>query len=314
LDGLPELLSCGDKFSTYPSDVQSFEIFSAARLRDFPVLLAATRQAQALWQPGRIVVAVPSADRKAVQAGLGPAVTVIDENSLLAGFDRDSFQNRSIPHFPRSFGWYLQQFLKIEYCRQSEAQHCLVWDADTVPLVPLNFLDADGRIFLTAAKEFHKPYFHTIEALFGVPAPSKTSFISQHMFVDCSVMRSMCRLIEERHAVGHWTDALGGILEKHPDRANLFSEYETYANYMQLFEPDKVVMRELCWSRSESRQTWAVPRQQLAEARGAGFSFVAYESKNVALSRAMLKSLENAPNVIKRMAVTFALHRSGGGF
>jgi len=294
--------------------MHSCEVFLAARLRDFPVLLASTREIAALWDPQRITVAVPSADVKSVKVGLGPAVEVIDENAILKGFDRESFRSRPIPHFPRSFGWYLQQFLKIEYCRQSGAQHCLVWDADTVPLVPLEFLDSDKRIFLTAAKEFHKPYFHTIEELFGVPAPSKTSFISQHMFVDCSAMRSMCRLIEEHHAVGHWTDALGRILEKHPDRANLFSEYETYANYMLLFEPNKVVTRELCWSRCESQRTWAVPRRQLAEARSAGLSFAAYESKDVAWSRAMLKSLEKAPKMLKRLAVTFALRRSGGGF
>jgi hypothetical protein len=294
--------------------VQSFEVFMAARFRDFPVLLAATRQCASLWQPQRIVVAVPSADRKTVQAGLGRAVEVVDENTLLEGFDREAFQSRPIPYFPRSFGWYLQQFLKIEYCRQSDAHHCLVWDADTVPLLPLEFLDADGRIFLTKAKEFHKPYFYTIEKLLGTPAPSRTSFISQHMFVECAAMRSMCRSIQERHAVGHWTDALGLILEKHPDRANLFSEYETYANYMLLFESDKVVTRELHWSRGESNGTWAVPGKQMAEARRAGLSFAAYESKDIAWSRAMLKALERAPEIIKRLALTFALRRSGGGF
>jgi hypothetical protein len=293
-----------------PCDMQSYEVFLAARLRDFPVLLAATRKIETLWQPRRTVVAVPSSDRKAVQAGLGRRVEVIDENSLLAGFDRQSFQKRPIPYFPRSFGWYLQQFLKVEYCRQSEVRHCLVWDADTVPLAPLKFLDAKGRICLTAAAEFHKPYFHTIERLFGVPAPSKISFISQHMFVECSAMRSMCRFIEERHGVGHWTDALGRILEEHPDRANLFSEYETYANYMLLFEQDKVVTRELPWARYESRRTWGIPRRQTLEASKAGLSFAAYESKDSVWSRAMLKSLEKAPEVVKRLAVTFVLRLS----
>jgi hypothetical protein len=294
--------------------MQTFEVFMAARLRDFPVLLAATRQCASLWKPLKIVVAVPSDDRKVVQVGLGPDVEVIDENALLTGFDRESFSKRPIPYFPRSFGWYLQQFLKVEYCRKSEAGHCLVWDADTVPLVPINFFAENGRMFLTTAEEFHRPYFHTFNELLGVSAPSKKSFISQHMFVDCACMRSMCRLIEERHAVGHWTDALGEILEKHPDRANLFSEYETYANYMLLFEPDKVMTRELRWSRCESRRTWAVPRQQLARARSEGLGFAAYESKDAAWSRALLKSLEKAPDVLKKLAVTFVLRRSGGEF
>lgn len=294
--------------------MHSFEVFLAARFRDFPVLLAATRQCAALWRPSRVVVAVPSQDRKVVQAGLGSDVEVIDETTLLTGFDRESFQKRPIPYFPRSFGWYLQQFLKIEYCRQSSARHCLVWDADTVPLRAFKFLDATGRIYLTKADEFHKPYFHTFSELFGVSAPFAQSFISQHMLVECAAMRSMCSLIEGRHKVGHWTDALGTILEAHPDRANLFSEYETYANYMLLYEPGKVVMRDLLWTRGESNRTWAVPSQQQDAARGAGLDFAAYESKNATWSRALLKSLEKAPQSIKRLAITFALRRSAGGF
>ena len=249
-----------------------------------------------------------------MQAGLGGGVEVIDENTLLRGVDRESFQKRPIPYFPRSFGWYLQQFLKIEYCRQSAAQYCLVWDADTVPLRAFEFLDATGRIYLTKADEFHKPYFHTFKELFGVSAQSAQSFISQHMFVECAAMRSMCLLIEERHKVGHWTDALGAILEGHPDRANLFSEYETYANYMLLYESGKVVTRDLRWARGESNRTWAVPSHQLEIARRAGLDFIAYESKDATWSRALLKSLEKAPQTLKRLAITFALRRSAGGF
>ena len=231
----------------------------------------------------------------------------------MRGFDRESFQKRPIPYFPRAFGWYLQQFLKIEYCRRSAAQYCLVWDADTVPLRAFEFLDATGRIYLTKADEFHEPYFHTFKELFGVSAPSAQSFISQHMFVECAAMRSMCSLIEERHKVGHWTDALGAILEAHPDRANLFSEYETYANYMLLYEPDKVVTRDLPWARGESNRTWAVPSYQMEIARSAGQDFVAYESKDATWSRALLKSLEKAPQFLKRLAITFALRQSASG-
>jgi hypothetical protein len=307
------LLSCEERFSAYPLGVQPFEIFSAARLRDFPTLLAATRQCRTLWKPERLVVAVPAQDQKAVQAGLGPGVSVVDENSLLRGFDRRKFQARPIAHFPRSFGWYLQQFLKIEYCRQTNAEHCLVWDADTVPLEKLQFLDERGRIYLTKAEEYHKPYFFTIEKLFGVRAAAESSFVSQHMFVKCEFMRSMCRMIEERFDVGHWTDALGSVLESHPDRANLFSEYETYANYLLLFERESVVVRDLKWDRCESARTWSPPQSELEEARAAGLSFAAYESKDALWSRLLLKSLEKAPQLIKCAAVTFVLRRSGAG-
>jgi hypothetical protein len=293
--------------------METFEIFSAARLRDFPLLLASARQVHVVWYPSRFVVAVPSQDRGAVEAGLAGLATVVDENSLLQGFDRKAFQRRPIPHFPQSFGWYLQQFLKIEFCCQSRSPYCLVWDADTVPLKSLRFLDGQGRIHLTQAAEFHQPYFRTIEGLFGRPAPARTSFISQHMFVRTDSMGSLCALVRERHGGGHWTDALGDILESHPDRANLFSEYETYANYMLMFEPGDVAVRTLAWERSESRRTWGIPCEQIEDARRRGLDFAAYESPNALLSRIFLKSLEKAPSFLKRLAVTFVLRQSADG-
>lgn len=290
----------------------SFEMFSAARLRDFPVLSTAVRQSLALFKPDRIVVAVPKGDVKAVQVGLGSNVTVIDENSLLDNFDRSAFQRRPIPYFPRSFGWYLQQMLKFEYCRQTEAEHCLVWDADTVPLKPIEFFDGEGRIYLTRAAEFHAPYFYTFRKLIGCPAPATNSFISQHMLVRCESMRSLCLKIEGAHSKS-WTEALGDILEKHPDRPNLFSEYETYSNYMLLFEPESVQVRELNWARCENPQAWCLPERVLREARGRGLDFAAYESKDATWSRMFLKSLENAPSLLKRLAVSVALRRDAVG-
>jgi hypothetical protein len=292
--------------------MQSFEIFSAARLRDFPVLRAAVKQSLAMLKPDRIVVAVPESDVRAVQAGLGDGVKVVDENCLLGDFDRAAFQRRSIPYFPQSFGWYLQQILKFEYCRQTEAAHCLVWDADTVLLKQIEFFDGDGRIYLTSAAEYHAPYFYTFEKLLGRAPLSQSSFISQHMLVRCESMRSLCRKIEQRHAKS-WTDALGDILERHPDRPNLFSEYETYANYMLLFEPEAVMVRELNWARCENTRTWGLPESALREARGRGLDYAAYESKDATWSRMLLKSLEKAPSVLKRLAVTVALRRAAAG-
>lgn len=276
------------------------------------MLRTAVRQSLALFKPDRIVVAVPKGDVKAVQAGLGSNAMVIDENSLLDNFDRSAFQQRPIPYFPRSFGWYLQQILKLEYCRQTEAEHCLVWDADTVPLKPIEFFNGEGRIYLTSAAEFHAPYFYTFEKLMGRPATATNSFISQHMLVRSESMRSLCRKIEQEHAKS-WTDALGDILEKHPDRPNLFSEYETYANYMLLFEPEAVQVRELTWARCESPQAWGLPEWALREARGRGLDFAAYESKDAAWSRLLLKSLERAPSPLKQLAVTVALRRVAAG-
>jgi hypothetical protein len=287
-----------------------FDIFTAARLRDFPVLFAAASQCKKLWPKSRLVVAVPSGDQAVVQRGLRGLATVINENELLVGFDRSAFQSRPIAYFPQAFGWYLQQILKMEYCRQSQSDYCLVWDADTVPLKAFDFLDESGRVYLTKAEEFHHPYFYTISQLLAIVPPAQTSFISQHMFVKCQSMRDMCQMIARIHNVDHWADALGDILEGHPSRENLFSEYETYANYMLAVEPSAVIPRDLMWGRYNSTKTWAVPTKSIASARQRGLFFAAFESRNAVQSRMFHKALERAPSLIKKLAVAFVLRQA----
>lgn len=43
------------------------------------------------------------------------------------------------------YGWYLQQFIKIEFFRRfGIGERFLIWDADIVPLRPIDFFDSQG--------------------------------------------------------------------------------------------------------------------------------------------------------------------------
>lgn len=276
----------------------------ACRLRDYPVLRRAVQGCQKFINSGRITVACPSQDVNSIRFGLRDLATVIPERSLTPKMDIRKFRSANIPFFPQAFGWYYQQILKMNYARTTSSSYYLVWDADTIPLRPLSFFDNDGRVLFTSAKEYHQPYFHTYEQLFGRKPSQASSFVSQHMLVDKIVMEQLMAEIESRFQVADWTEGLFQVLSKSPFRENLFSEYETYVNYFSSRHPHRFALRSLQWSREENSFTWQVSALRLQQAALAGDNFIALESKNALFSRAFLKATERCNSgFLKRLAI-----------
>ena len=276
----------------------------ASRFRDFPILLRAVRGCREFFGAEHIVVASPKQDVKAIQFGLRGEAEVIDEGALTKNMKVFEFKSSTVPFFPKAFGWYYQQILKMNYARMTTAANYLVWDADTIPLKSIPFFDIEGRVYFTTAEEYHTPYFHTYEQLLGEKPPHTKSFISQHMVVNTAVMRNILRDIESIHQVGDWTEELLHVLCNSPYSKNLFSEYETYANYFASRFPDRMTIRSLQWSREENTRTWGVSHKRVKCAQCSGDAFLAMESKNDLTSRIFLKSLEiSCVDFIKCVAV-----------
>ena len=288
------------------------EVFLACRLRDFPVLILAVQGCREHFGASRIIVACPKQDVKAMRFGLRGDAEVIDENRVTPNMDQHAFRSAKIPYFPAAFGWYCQQILKMSFARTTAAQHYLVWDADTIPLTMVPFFDSKGRIFLTTSNEYHEPYFHTYKQLIGENPPHAHSFISQHMLVDSAAMRSLLAEIEMRFQVDDWTVALREVLCQSPYQKNLFSEYETYANYLSARFPEKVATRTLQWSREDNVRTWGVDQNRITRARDSGDVYLAVESKNTICARLLLKAFEQSRfNLIKKMGVLLARELAG---
>lgn len=279
----------------------------ACRLRDYPVLRRAVEGCRQFISAGRITVACPSQDVNPIRFGLRDLATVIPEFNLTPKMDIEKFRSANIPFFPKAFGWYYQQILKMNYARATSSSHYLVWDADTIPLRTLSFFDNDGRVLFTSANEYHQPYFHTYEQLLGQKPLQASSFISQHMLVEKLVMQQLMIEIESRFKVADWTEGLFQVLSQSPYRENLFSEYETYANYFSLRLPHRFAVRSLQWSREDNTSTWGVSLHRLDQARLADDAFIALESKNTLLSRAFLKAIERCnSNFFKCLAILIA--------
>jgi hypothetical protein len=176
-------------------------------------------------------------------------VEIIDENRVIPGITHAKIaaflKDRGAD--PARAGWYFQQFLKMGAATRPDIGPCyVVWDADTVLLRPLTFLDQDKRLLITASTEYHHPYFETLERLLGLPRLTNQSFISEHMIIETNVMLALLEAIAQRHpAAGHWTRAiLENIAPEHLSRSG-FSEYETYGNYLLHQKPGSLRLRKI---------------------------------------------------------------------
>lgn len=150
--------------------------------------------------------------------------------------------------------WLYQQFLKINAIRNSEFEDrdvMVIWDADTIPLRCLKFVEnTTGRLLYYHGREYHRPYFRTIRQLLGYDSQASASFIAQCLPVRVGWIRNMMEDIESRFGVPY-VEAILGLLPG--CSGSEFSEYETIGAWICRHHPDEIVMRERnLWLRSGS--------------------------------------------------------------
>ena len=165
-------------------------------------------------------------------------VTLIDEDELLPNLClkriKCAIDCRSFKF--KNYGWYFQQFLKIGFALSKYAnEEYLVWDADTVPLNPIELKKNDKYLFFPKW-EHHAPYFSCIDKLFDAPKKADYSFISEHMFFNVKIVQEMVRVIHERNASFEWYEVILSAVDSNV--SNGFSEFETYGTYCLNYYPN----------------------------------------------------------------------------
>ena len=143
-------------------------------------------------------------------------------------------------------GWYLQQFLKMSYARLCQDDFYLIWDSDTVPLRKVQMF-IDGNPVFDMKTEMCKAYFDTIARLFeGFHRVQEGSFISEHMLINCEVMRTLIDEIEKnQRLIGEkWYEKIIRTIDKEEISTSGFSEFETYGTYCTLRYPETYQFRK----------------------------------------------------------------------
>lgn len=187
-------------------------------------------------------------------SNLGEKAGFINENAILP-FDavhkvmskalESLLQGRELPR--GITGWYYQQFLKMQYARMCEDSYYLMWDGDTIPCGPFSmFHEKTGVPFLDLKGEYHEKYFDTMSRLLpGMRKCIEKSFISEHMLINCDIMRKLLEEIEANEEIqgsAFWEKIIFSI-DVDDLQSNSFSEFETYGTYVALRYPNAYRLR-----------------------------------------------------------------------
>lgn len=144
-------------------------------------------------------------------------------------------------------GWYYQQFLKMEYAYKSADEYYMTWDGDTIPTKTFNMFNNEEHPYFDMKYEEHPEYFITMGVL--IPGLRKfigKSFISEHMIFNCDIMKALIDKIENNNSItgNRFYEKIINAIEPERIMKSAFSEFETYGNFLCIFDPYKYKLRE----------------------------------------------------------------------
>lgn len=213
-----------------------FNLIIPAAYKDFQFLQKTIRYVAENINPQKIFVVLDMRLSRYVPKVIrdDAMVTLLDENQVVEGVSFASVRELLHQHgLPVSrTGWFLQQFLKLGFCKSEycDTEYFLTWDADTLPLRKLNFFSEDGAPIFTKKKEHNQAYFDTLAKLLTLPKLSDFSYIAEHMMFEKNILCEMLSEIEKSDVEGDaWYEKI--VNATNPTDVNSFSEFETYGNY-----------------------------------------------------------------------------------
>ena len=174
-------------------------------------------------------------------------------------------------------GWYLQQFIKMAAASAAgDDDIILIWDADTVPLKPLSFVDERGRIIYYQGTEHHAPYFELIKRLIGLEKAADFSFIAQCFPVKVRWLRELFAELEQK-AGTRWEDAIIAGIDF--SQASGFSEYETMGTFIAFHHRAEITFSPNRWWRFGNRLVGDIEllTERKARALARKFDFISFE-------------------------------------
>lgn len=177
----------------------------------------------------------------------------LDENNVLEGLSINSVKELLLENGieEKNAGWYLQQFIKYSISYISKNEYYLVWDADTIPLSPIDFFDKDGHPFFNLKREYFKYYFDFIESCLGIKKAIDESFISEHMIFNRNIVIEIMKKIERKSTEysssgkNFWKSVIKCNLKNKNVNQRFFSEFETYGTYIENYYPELYQKRKI---------------------------------------------------------------------
>ena len=192
------------------------------------------------------LVVVPQSDVALFRRLTDPKFQVVPETAFTPTLKTRLLEMMSVESRTR-VGWYLQQFIKLNVLKTAnEQENFVIWDADTIPLKPINFFLKSGEVEFFSGTENNPPYFEVTRKIIGSGKIAPFSFIAQcfpckgywaHKFFD---------YIEEKFQSSFEHVLLNTI---NFDEGSGFSEYETLGSFIYLNFRDQVLLKPEKWFR-----------------------------------------------------------------
>jgi hypothetical protein len=172
-------------------------------------------------------------------------IEVVSENEELK--DIDIYATAAKLGSKKRAGWYYQQLLKIHSLSQTSHDAInVIWDADTLPLKPLNFIAEDGRLIFYTSDEHHQPYFDHIKHTLHLNKIITTSFIAQCFPAKTAWVKSYLTALEQYNNCS-WIDAI--LLHINKEEPYGFSEYESMGTYFTHNFMQQMIFSNAKWER-----------------------------------------------------------------
>ena len=224
-------------------------IISVCTLKDIKTWIRTSHSLLKYIDSNHYVVIVPHNQVGFFLSVTPPSIEVIDESILTNDFSKKYIEDKMGDIYKLRAGWYYQQLLKIKALEKFTTYDdaiLLIWDADTIALNSLNFIQSNKIAYCTG-DEHHYPYFETISKLLGYSKVVKNSFIAQNFPTKGKWIKEFINFIEQKFGL-KWYEA---ILETTDlKQSSGFSEYETLGNFVTTNYPEEIIFQKCDWDRN----------------------------------------------------------------
>ena len=114
---------------------------------------------------------------------------------------RELYSSRTDKNTGRA-GWYVQQYIKMQFARFTNDEYYFIWDSDTIPLKPVELFDeASGKPIIRCGFVMPSLYAGYLDTFCKIlpkinNTVLNTSFVREHMLIKTQYMRELLDDIE----------------------------------------------------------------------------------------------------------------------
>ena len=223
------------------------EVISVCSIKDIDVWTVAAKRIVQFISAKQYTVIVPDTQVEIFSA-VTKAPYKVKPESQFVGSLKEKIVQTLTPENQDRVGWYLQQFVKISaVLTHDDRDVVLIWDADTVPLKKLEFINSQGQFIYYKGDEYRKSYFDFIERALGLKRTQNFSFIAQSLILKVSWAHELTNALTQSAQLP-WIDSVLSFLDKAEPAG--FAEFETLGSWIWSHHREEILISERPWYRN----------------------------------------------------------------